>query len=306
MDRRKSIGTRKQYGSFVTLEAKAEARYVSKNARIVILAKVASEVRATTGVIILALASTMTFLTTHALDQTKLFGQPRYQIDRNGLVLSASPSWLRDDVAEEILAALRHRAINSILETQAAAKVAEIVRTNCWVASLDRVSIRFPSTIIIEVKYRRPVCLLVTATGFVALGEDGIALPAENIRPEARDYLYRVLVEKCPQTLRIGERIQDGVAIEAARLAAFLGPDLAQRGFRFIQPTVKSHPLEPEEIVFSIFDADGRAILWGHAPGREIPGEISAKEKLQRILHQLEAVKSRSQNTAPFEYFKIW
>jgi hypothetical protein len=85
-----------------------------------------------------------------------------------------------------------------------------------------------------------------------------------------------------------GHRWPDGRVIEAGQLAEFLGTTPFEKGFMFIVSRVTFRPLEPDDLVFTLRNREGKEIFWGRVPGRELQGEPPANLKKNRLLALLE------------------
>lgn len=228
--------------------------------------------------------------------QVRVAQHPTSQLGPTAISLTPPPRWLLRDVRKDLLSAIRLSSLDSIVDPDCASKVAELASNHPWIAQVLRVAVRYPSTISIEVEYRRPVCALTVGSRTFLLDATGIVLPAEDVTPELRDSLYWLVDSGNWPHPRVGERFPDGRAVESARLAEFLGPEIAAAGFRFIHPQVQANLLEPDEIHLTLLESTGRAIRWGHPPGREAPGELPAAEKRRLLLEQIGTRANRHTN----------
>jgi hypothetical protein len=145
-------------------------------------------------------------------------------------------------------------------------RVFDALALHPWVARVHRVEFPTPGSARADLEFRRPT--LAVPPDRVVDGE-GILLPAKTISaglPRLRG--------KVRPAGRTGQVWEDPAVLAASRVAALLRDELARRGV----------PCEIEVAPASIvLDLGTVRILWGSAPGQELPGEAHASVKVRRL-----------------------
>ncbi len=176
----------------------------------------------------------------------------------------------------------------SLLETGIASRLAAAFARHPWVEKVEQVEIDQPRHVRVRLAYRTPVLVVqpgleirfdtdpsAKGANHAGLGRmvdaNGVLLPKSGSYPG-----LPTLAGKIPRpTGSSGRPWGDPAVRAAARTASYL------RRYRdavtplFFEATT-------EGIVLSI--SSGTKILWGHAPGAEVPGEASAAQKMKRLL----------------------
>ncbi len=210
---------------------------------------------------------------------------PDYTITAEDLQLPEVPSWLRRDIRLDVWERMKERGLKSTLQPGVAQQIFTIVAEHPWVSEVHSVRLSFPRDVVIDLQYRRPVCL-VAGTAF-AVDAQGVALPASDLQ-DANLPLYLLFGIEAGSAVIPSRPWPDGRVIEAGQLAEFLGTTPFERGFVFIVSRVTYRPLEPDDIVFTLRNREGKEIFWGRVPGREVHGEPPANLKRDRLLALLE------------------
>jgi hypothetical protein len=216
---------------------------------------------------------------------TLILEHPDYAISTEDLQLPKVPPWLRRDIRLDIWERMKERGLESTLQPGLAQRIFSIVTEHPWVSEVHSVRLSFPRSVVIELEYRRPVCLVV-GTAF-AVDAQGVALPASDLQ-DANLPLYLLVGIEAGSAVVPGHRWPDGRVIEAGQLAEFLGTTPFEKGFMFIVSRVTFRPLEPDDLVFTLRNREGKEIFWGRVPGRELQGEPPANLKKNRLLALLE------------------
>ena len=210
---------------------------------------------------------------------------PEYVLSPGDLDLPEGPPWLRRNIPLDLWEVMKQRGVTNTLQPGISELIFRIAGDHPWINRVHFVRAIFPRSVEIRLEYRRPVCL-VAGTSF-AIDAQGVTLPAADLR-EGNLLLYVLVGVQPTSAVLLGRSWPDGRVIEAGRIAEFLGPIPVEKGFAYIVPRVTFRPLEPDDIVFSLRDGQGRELFWGRAPGREAPGEPPASTKRERLLGQLQ------------------
>jgi len=111
---------------------------------------------------------------------TLILEHPDYAISTEDLQLPKVPPWLRRDIRLDIWERMKERGLESTLQPGLAQRIFSIVTEHPWVSEVHSVRLSFPRSVVIELEYRRPVCLVV-GTAF-AVDAQGVALPASDLQ----------------------------------------------------------------------------------------------------------------------------
>ena len=141
-----------------------------------------------------------------------------------------------------------------------------------WVASVERITRRLPSSLDIELKYRRPIAAVESSdpTGvmFLPIDDHAVRLPEGDLTETERRYLPRV--SGITGRPRVGDVWDDPRVIGGAKLAAQLA-DVWQQ-LRLVEILANSQNSTHDEkplYTFEIVTTGGTRIIWGATPGQE-------------------------------------
>jgi hypothetical protein len=217
-----------------------------------------------------------------------------YQLLPQHIELQPPPDsvrWIRRDVKAEIVRDASLDRPLLILDDDLAARIYRAVAMHPWVERVHRVQKHHPARVTVDVTYRRPVAMVERpGQGGALLPVDGagIVLPPEDFSPiEATRYPRIVAISTSP--LGVGSRWADSRVIGAASLAALLGDRWRTLNLERIVPSERPDgPPGSDEFAFELWTRWGTRIHWGRAPGSDAAGELSAEEKLARLMHYAE------------------
>jgi hypothetical protein len=132
--------------------------------------------------------------------------------------------------------------------------------------------------------------MVVVSGGLLPVDAEGTLLPSGDgdFSPiEATRYPRLEGVERNP-TGPVGNRWMDAKVIGGAEIAAAIGPAWEALGLHRIVPLANDPAGSTGgEPTFALFTRGGTQIIWGHAPGANVIGELSAKEKVARLQRYL-------------------
>ena len=109
------------------------------------------------------IATTLVFcgvlgVTSHQLWQRygdRIVSHSRYRLDPDHLVVTPQPPWIRSDVTSSAVTYGQLRDA-SLLDRELVLQVKQAFGVQPWVRRVTRVNKRFPSTVEIDLEYRRP------------------------------------------------------------------------------------------------------------------------------------------------------
>ena len=189
----------------------------------------------------------------------------------------------------------------SILDTDLTSKVAHIFELHPWVAEVVRVEKSFPPHLKVALKYRVPVAMLEVKGGMRPIDAAGNVLPSEDFSvDDTKRFPVIRGIESTPQG-PVGTNWGETSVIGSARLSEILLPywkDLNLDSIR-VQDLTKENRLN--DMVFEIFTRGGSKIIWGRVPGTKHPGELSARQKIERLQKYVADFGKFDQPHGPYE-----
>jgi hypothetical protein len=205
----------------------------------------------------------------------------RYALAFTDIDCPTPPAQSRADFLVEVrqLAGLPDRL--SVLDEDLAERLAKAFARHPWVETVERVAIRPPKQIQVQLVHRTPVLEVMLSERVLKGSPPDAAEPTWLVdgrgrvlpRKDYRDPLPLFFAEARP-TGGAGQRWGDKGVDAAARTAGLLHADRKQFGF-------VSFEMKTEGLVLST--ATGTHVLWGHAPEAESAGEAPAAEKRERL-----------------------
>jgi hypothetical protein len=156
-----------------------------------------------------------------------------------------------------------------------------------WVASVERITRRLPSSMEIELVYRNPIAAVESSDPsgvmFLPIDEHGIRLPEGDLSEAERRYLPRI--SGITGRPLVGDRWDDARVAGGAKLAARLADVWQQLRLVEILATLQSSREEKPVYRFDIVTTGGTRIVWGMTPGDEpTTGEAPFGKKRERLL----------------------
>jgi hypothetical protein len=216
--------------------------------------------------------------------------RPQYQLTSEAIHISPLPAWIRSDIKTEALRDAGLPGNLSLLEDwdTLVQRLRQAFEFHPWVKSVDRISRRLPSSLDIELTYRRPLAAVeVKGPGGVALlpvDVAGVRLPDVDLTDAERRFLPRI-VNVSGRPL-IGATWEDPRVVGGVKLASALQD--VWRQLQLVEIIPSPHPQVQGDARFYSFEivTNGRTrIVWGAAPGDErSAGESPFAEKRKRLL----------------------
>jgi hypothetical protein len=224
----------------------------------------------------------------------KIVALPEYQIGIEQVEITPQPAWIHADVRGEVFSDARLDGMLSLMDDDLVDRIKNAFAQHPWVARVARVAKRYPSSVQVELVYRRPLCMVEVPGGVYAVDADGVLLPSKDFSGnEATRYPRLARVDREP-IVPAGRIWNDTRVLGGAKIADALGPVWDSMRLAYIlplpdEPTVGGGPghraSEPVFMLLTRVDAThaGTQIRWGYAPDAKIPGELSADEKVGRL-----------------------
>lgn len=221
-----------------------------------------------------------------------LRSQPEFAVPFEAIELVPAPPAALRDGAGGILARVRERAkIDGpirLLDQDLRELGLSFAKHSPWIAKVERVERLYPRRVVVRVVYREPVARVdLDATRFLVVGDDGVVIPDEEVRPSVAANLLRLKDIAVPPEDLPGHYLgadRDGNVppeiTSAVRLARFLHEADGVTGSpRIVSVNLKRGP--------GHLLAKTRRNLWVHwrnAPGEEAEDEPKAAQKLERLI----------------------
>jgi hypothetical protein len=229
---------------------------------------------------------------------------PERRIAAEQVEVTPPPEWIHSDVRGEVF---RDPVLDGplwIMDDDLVERIANAFSRHPWVAKVVRVTKRPPASVRVELLYRRPVCMVKVPGGLLPVDGEGILLPPEDFSPtEAAHYPQVTGVDRTPAGPP-GSRWSDAKVLGGAEIVIALGSAWQSMQFQRIvplpadpatqTPSDANRRAEPadagrrlSEPFFAMVTRGGTRVLWGHAPGANALGELSAAEKVARLQRYL-------------------
>jgi hypothetical protein len=215
---------------------------------------------------------------------------PQYLLSAERIRITTSPAWIRSDIKTQVLRDSGLIGNVSVLDDwdTLSRRVKDAFALHPWVASVERITRRLPSSLDVELKYRRPIAAVESgdATGvmFLPVDEHGIRLPEGDLTETERRYLPRVSgVQGRPL---VGDVWNDPRVLGGVKLAAQLSDVWQKLRLVEILANVPSASRDEKPLyTFELVTTGGTRIIWGATPGQEAStGESPFEQKRKRLL----------------------
>ncbi|MBN1395901.1 MAG: hypothetical protein JW959_12840 [Pirellulales bacterium] len=225
----------------------------------------------------------------------RIIAAPDYWLDPQRVEITPQPEWVHSDVRAEALGDPTLDGRLSLMEDDLCARIEGAFKRHPWVAEVARVEKLYPASVRVELKYRRPVCMVKVADELLPVDADGFLLPERDFSPgEKADYPCLEGVDRGP-IAPPGNRWPDAKVVGGAEIAAALGHAWKAMGLHRIipleaDPTVERMPNQSRrsaEPFFALLTRGGTRILWGYAPRAGAADELPVEEKVARLKRYL-------------------
>lgn len=216
---------------------------------------------------------------------------PQYLVNADGIHITPPPAWIRSDIKMQVLRDAGLVGTISVLDDWdvLSRRVKEAFEFHPWVASVVRITKQLPSSLNIELTYRRPIAAVESrdssGISFLPIDKDAVRLPESDLTDAERRYLPRISgVTGRPL---VGDVWTDPRVIGGAQLVASLGE--AWQTLKLVEimasPRSAAHDESQQDYTFDIITTGGTRIVWGVAPGQEASaGESAFDKKRQRLV----------------------
>ena len=220
---------------------------------------------------------------------------PEYYVDPHDIQITPPPRWVHSDVKGEVI---ENRRLNEplwIFDEGLAKRIADEFLLHPWVAEVVRVSKHHPAAIEVELTYRKPVAMIVTADESRLLPVDvyGVVLPRKDFSAVETERYPRVAAVRSRPQGPLGEVWQDPIVLDGAKIGEALLDDWKQLRLAYIVPIEEDRKRSGRrDRLYALETRRGKRIVWGHVPGAETLGELNAEEKVAKLLRYVQKHRS--------------
>jgi hypothetical protein len=215
---------------------------------------------------------------------------PQYVLAADRIQITQQPPWIRSDIKSQVLRDSGLVGTVSVLDDweTLTKRVKDAFELHPWVASVERITRRLPSSLDIELKYRRPIAAVESSDPsgvmFLPIDDHAVRLPEGDLTETERRYLPRV--SGITGRPRVGDVWDDPRVIGGAKLAAQLADVWQQLRLVEILANAQNSTRDDRPLyTFEIVTTGGTHIIWGATPGQEsMSGDSPFAQKRQRLL----------------------
>jgi hypothetical protein len=234
--------------------------------------------------------------------------RPVYRLAVENIRITPSPPWIRTDIRAEVV---RDNALTdlSIFDKDVTIRVYQAFELHPWIARVKRVSKHPPARLDVDLEYRRPVAWVEVPAGImpgneggvVPVDADSVVLPSRDFTEQnLADYLW-ISVSGITPFGQAGAPWGDPRVAGAARIATLLEDCWRELQLTRIRVPSDDTPARYDRPpIYELETQQQRRIIWGHAPGIDVPGEpaVSVKRaRLQRLAGEGGDVDKSAQQT---------
>ncbi len=216
----------------------------------------------------------------------RVLAQAEYRLDLDDVEVTPPPAWVRTDVRSQVLTGIGWDPPPSVLEPDLVDQFAQAFSLHPWVRKVTRVTKHHPARVAVELEYRRPVLMVEVPGGWLPVDAEGVVLPAADFAPRETEAYPRFVGIKSAPLGPEGTHWGDPVVSEAALVGEVLAADWTALGLAALRPVdVPVGVPHNTELhgSFELWTLGQTRIIWGHAPGQELAGEPSGREKVARL-----------------------
>jgi hypothetical protein len=222
----------------------------------------------------------------------EIMALPRYRLNPDKMKVTPQPNYIRSNVIDSAVAHGRLHDAN-LLEPEIVLQIKQAFGVQPWVRRVLRVNKKYPSTVEVDLEYRRPVAMVITPPGMfppynyeglVPVDEEGHLLPDELTAEEAQAYPRITGVDSSPSGPP-GSPWGDPRLTEAVQIVLLLEESWIKLGLHKVavppRPSLTDEPLVDRD--YELITRNGRRHAWGPAPGKERPGQPTAQEQARGL-----------------------
>lgn len=217
-----------------------------------------------------------------------------YLVNKERIAFSTPPECISEGVLQQIAGVLfANDKTFDVRDRDVTGQIAAAIEAieNPWIKSVQRVVKYYPTKVLVDIQYRRPVALVEIKGkvgdadhGLVPVDVEGVILPGggNNYFVTNIDKFPRIDVGQAfPEAGKVeGDQWGDVRVTEAAHIAAALQNVWSQLGLL----RVVAASSDEGRTVYELHTTEGAHLIWGSAPGAERPHENNAAQKVGLLL----------------------
>lgn len=221
----------------------------------------------------------------------KILSQPQYRLNPDLLQVTPQPEYIRSDVKANAVINGQLKDAN-LLEERIVLQVRQAFAVQPWVKEVLYANKQYPSTVEVELVYRRPIAMVEIPPGtlegidypsVLPIDDEAVLLPVEITEAEARKFPKIGGVNTAPAGPP-GSPWGDTRIAEATQIVMLLEDIWDQLELHRIEvPPRTSSVNQPESEEYQLVSKSRQRYSWGPALGKELPGEPSGKELAKRL-----------------------
>jgi hypothetical protein len=209
-----------------------------------------------------------------------------YLLTAERITMTPQPEWIASDIRAEVIRNAGLGQKLSILDDAFMDVVQDAFALHPWIASVDKITKRYPAGVHVDVTFRKPVAVVELASEegmlLVPLDAQGVVLPIADVPEIRKRYMPRIqnIVDRPP----VGQKWDNPRVAGAVDLAIRLAGYWESLFLVDILPSTRPEILEEHRFyVYDLMTRGGTRVVWGAAPGISPPGEADFATKLDRL-----------------------
>jgi len=210
---------------------------------------------------------------------------PYFTVDPAFIHFTQRPSWISDEIENDILDVPCLSRSFSIHEPGITARIAAAIGASPWVRKVHAVTKQFPNGLDIEIELRKPVAYVDYRGTFHAVDRTGVRVPGTFRKLDDTPWRLPCILVADREPPDFGQEWQGDLVRCAADVADELlvaGDDLP---VQVAAIDVRSHWVrgKPQRNV-TLYTLNGPRILWGSPPDLRLHGEPSTQERIDNLI----------------------
>ncbi len=210
-----------------------------------------------------------------------VLASPEYILSPEDIVVTSRPNWMSFDIREKVFQDASLHQNLSIMDPDLTERIASAFSLHPWVAKVNRVSKRYPASVVVDLEYHHPVCVVETGHQRIPVDVEGNALPAGDLPPSEMERYPRLICDDlATRQGLVGDPWGDPRVVGAAEIAAALGDRWKNCRFNYIKPVPAPDSSRIGDAIYHLYTGNGTRVVWGRPPGVNSPNEPETAEKL--------------------------
>lgn len=198
--------------------------------------------------------------------------------------ITPPPSWIHDDIRQKVFSEASLDGPLSIMDSQLAKRITEAFLLHPWVAKVHQVRKCFPARVVVDLEYRRPVCVVEDENlQLRPVDAEGVVLPKDDFSPVELSQYPRLVGKNTSPLGMEGTAWGDPRVLGAAQIAAAFGADWAPLGLDRIVAMPTTELGSGDACNYELYTRRSTRVLWGRSPEHALANEFSAADKIGKL-----------------------